>query len=184
MRKLSIERAVSVSLLALVVVLLGAGVAMSGGIGGLNPSNNRKQAVESRNDSFNAAKALYPDPKLSNYPLRKTLIDMTQREDLLHHPWYVYVLGDNGNMLGYYVAKAVPINACDFLSSTEDVYNGVVKMQSPSYDGIYYGNTDCNVWVFEDAATNAVIKLGGIKFYVADQPLKIEAAAIKVEAKP
>lgn len=186
MRKLTFER----GLLALiVVVLLGLVSASMVRAGALDtsPSDNRKQAVESRNAAFNRAKSLIPDPQTKNFPLRKMLRDMTEREDMIHHPWFIYILGDNGNVIGYYVGKTVPINGCDFLSSTEDVWTndkGSQKMQSPSYDGIYYGNSDCNVWVFEDAATNAVIKIGGMKFYVADQPLKLASNPVQIRVTP
>lgn len=96
-------------------------------------------------------------------------------------------MGDNGNTLGYYVAKAAPENACNFISSTEDIYNndhGVVKMQSPSYDGVYYGQSQCDQWFFFDTATNALIQIRGVKFYVSDQPLKLNAQPIQVKTKP
>lgn len=151
--------------------------------GGNNPGNNRKAAVESRNSAFNHAVSLYPDPVNSNFPMRKQLVEFDQREDKVNHPWYVYILGQNGNTIGYYVAKFAPENSCNFLSSTEDVYkdgNGNLKMQSPSYDGVYYGSSSCDEWFIFDYSTNALIKFRGMPFYTADAPLKIEASAIKV----
>lgn len=171
-----------VALIAIILLsVVGTGAALS--YSGPSPSDARKHAVESRADAFNRAVSLYPDPKTQNFPLRKALVEFTQREDLLNHPWYVYILGMNGNTIGYYVAKAAPENSCNFLSSTEDVYNNNVKMQSPSYDGVYYGGSLCDEWFFFDAATNALIKIRGVNFYTADQPLKIEAAPITVKAK-
>jgi hypothetical protein len=181
-------RRVSVPVWAIVLaaLVLGAGCGATtvlAGYTGPSPSDARKHAVESRADSFNRASALYPDPKLSNYPQRKALREFTQREDLLNHPWFVYILGDNGNTIGYYVAKAAPENSCNFLSSTEDVWTSdksALKMQSPSYDGVYYGASTCDEWFFFDSTTNALIKIRGVKFYVSDQPLKLQAEAIKV----
>lgn len=181
--------AVPIWLIVLVVAILSAGcgaTAVLAGYNGPSPSEARKTAVEERADAFNRAKALWPDPGhlVKNFPQRKALVEFTTREDLINHPWFVYILGDNGNTIGYYVAKAAPENSCNFLSSTEDIYNsdkGTVKMQSPSYDGVYYGASQCDEWFFFDATTNALIKIRGVKFYVADQPLKIDAAAIKVQ---
>jgi hypothetical protein len=178
-----ITKALIVSLLALMFSALGAVVGAKAVGLSRSPSDNRKDAVESRNEAFNRAKSLYPDPRTSNYPLRKALVEFTQRQDKIHHPWYIYILGDNGNTIGYYVGKTVPENACNFLSSTEDVYksgDGNLKMQSPSYDGVYYGNAACDAWFFFDAATNALIQIRGVNFYTSDQPLRLDAKAIKV----
>lgn len=57
-------------------------------------------------------------------------------------------------------------------------------MQSPSYDGIYYGNSNCDVWVFNDAATNAIIKIGGTKMFIADQPLRLASKPVQITVKP
>lgn len=164
-----------------VAVLIAAGSAIA--YSGPSPSDARKNAVNNRADAFNRAVSLFPDPKTQNFPMRKALVEFTQREDLLNHPWYVYILGMNGNVIGYYVAKAAPENSCNFLSSTQDIYSndhGLIPMQSPSYDGVYYGSSTCDEWFFFDAATNALIKIRGVNFYTADQPLKLDAQAIKV----
>lgn len=182
MRRLKLER--NLLLCLLVFIIAGIGTAAAIGYSGPSPSDARKHAVENRADNFNRATQKYPDPHNSNFPLRKALIEMNNREDKIHHLWYVYILGDNGNAIGYYVAKSVPENSCNFLSSTEDVWttdHAALKMQSPSYDGVYYGGAACDEWFFFDAATNAIIKIRGMHYYVADQPLKVDAQAIKVK---
>lgn len=155
-----------------------------------NPGDVRKQAIRNRNNAFVRARNLYPDPgpELKNFPMRKALVDFTLRQDLIHHPWYVYILGDNGNVIGYYVAKTVPENACNFLSSTEDIYgqgdsDNPVVATAPSYDGVYYGQAACDSWFFFDQSTNALIQIRGVKFYAADQPLRLEAKPILVKSK-
>jgi hypothetical protein len=152
-----------------------------------NNNSNRTKAVDARWNTYEQAKALYPDPKTENFPLRQALVKMTQRQDMINHPWYIYTLGDNGNVIGYYVAQTVPINACDFLSSTDDVYNsdqGVLSLTAPSLDGIFYGgsgsSSGCDAWFFFDYATDAQIQIRGVNFFTADQPLMINAEAIKV----
>lgn len=146
----------------------------------------RRHSVNTRASAFARAERAVPVPKTENFPLRKTLAVMTERDDLLNHPWYVYILGMNGNVIGYYVAKTDPINACDFLSSTEDASDGYV-LTAPSLDGIFYGGggaaSGCDAWVFQDAATDALIKIRGMNFYAADQPLRLEADPIRVKGK-
>jgi hypothetical protein len=149
--------------------------------------NQRRASVKERSATFAKAEAQVPVPKIDNFPKRQTLAESTSREALPNHPWYVYLLGMNGNVVAYYVAKSVPVNNCDFLSSTEAVDSssyGKVILTAPSLDGIYYGgggaSSACNTLVFFDQATNAEINVSGINTYVTDRPLKVRASAIKV----
>lgn len=145
---------------------------------------NRREATEFRENLFAQAQSLYPEPRAQNFPLRQALIKFTEREDLINHPWYVYILGYNGNVIGYYVAQTVPVNSCTFLSSTEIIDDGAV-VTAPSLDGIFYGGAGsaagCDEWFFFDAETDAMIKIRGVFFYVADQPLRLEAEPILVK---
>jgi hypothetical protein len=162
--------------------------AFAGQCGGNDTAaTQRDTAIESRAQAFSRAEHKFPVPKTENFPLREALVEFTERQDLIDHPWYVYILGMNGNAIGYYVARTVPINACNFLSSTEDVRDdsdGNLVLTAPSLDGIYYGgggtSAGCDAWFFFDAATNALVQIRGTNFYAADQPLRIEAAAITV----
>lgn len=146
-------------------------------------TEQRRAAIHQRADAFGQATKIAPTPTPKNFPLRKALVEFTERQDLINHPWYVYILAETGNAIGYYVAKTVPINACDFLSATEEVRDGV-KLTSPSLDGIFYGgggaSSGCDSWFFFDSATNALVQIRGVNWYAADQPLRIEAEPIKV----
>lgn len=147
----------------------------------------RAASINTRAAAFARAEAAVPIPKTVNFPIRKALAEMTSREDLTNHPWYIYLLGDNGNTIGYYVAKYPPVNACNFLGSTQDVKydsDGNLILQAPSLDGVYYGAASCDWWVIFDAGTNAMIKIRGLKFYLADQPLALDAQPIKVKRSP
>lgn len=182
MRRNVITIVIALALGAIIAATVQASV--SGG--GLSPSDNRKVAVENRNSAFNRAEAAYPDPYNVNFPMRKQLVEFTQREDKLNHPWYIYVLSYTGSYIGYYVAKFAPENSCNFLSSTEDIYSndkGVVKMQSPSYDGVYYGQSACNEYFYFDYSTNALIKLGNLPYFVSDAPLTIGVKIPRITAR-
>lgn len=148
----------------------------------------RTSAVASRASAFNRAEQRYPVPVTNNFPIREALIEFTKRQDETSHPWYTYILGDNGNMIGYYVTKTGPINSCNFLSSTEEVKTywekfGIV-LTAPSYDGIYYGGGgsqgSCDKWFFFDYATNAKIEIRGLNFFTTDAPLAVDAQPIRI----
>lgn len=147
----------------------------------------READVDFRFDTYARAAALHPDPQIENFPARESLVEFAIRTDLLEHPWYVYILADTGNVIGYYVARQRPVNSCTFLSSTEDIEvksSVPIVLTAPSLDGIYYGGSGasagCDAWFFFDAATDAMIEIRGVKFFISDQPLLLEAEPIVV----
>ncbi len=145
--------------------------------------DGKKSDVEQRLDVFADAEIVSPTPHPVNFPLRTALVEYTLRQDLLNHPWYVYILGDNGNVIGYYVAQTAPVNSCTFLSSSQLVHstrNGKVVLDAPSLDGIYYGEASCDSWFWFDGATDALIQIRGVKFFTSDVPLSLEAEPITV----
>lgn len=150
-------------------------------------SNN----ISSREQVFDKAQSMYPQPIPQDFPARKDLVDYTNRLSLPNHPFYVYILGDNGNAVGYFVARTAPQNSCNFLSSTEKVdtlgmEDGAVVVQAPSLDGIYYGGTGasgaCNEFFFFDNATNALVKIGNMKYFTADRPIALNVEPISIKA--
>lgn len=172
------------------VIVLAFGITACGGGGTPSSEKQRTNSVKARAKAFAKAEAAAPLPQPKNFPLRKALVEFTKRQDEIDHPWYVYILADTGNAIGYYVAKTVPVNACNFLSSTEDVRDdewGNLKMTAPSLDGIYYGGSGasgaCDSWFFFDSATNALVQIRGVKWFSSDQPLRLDAKPIVVAGK-
>ena len=147
----------------------------------------RNESVEQRLTVLERALKAAPNPTNVNFPLRRALVEFTERQDMLDPPTYVYVLADTGQILGYYVAKTFPVNICAFLSSTEDVRSNGAVLTAPSLDGMYYGgagaSSPCNGWFFFDYSTNALIELIGTKIFIADQPLKVEAQPFVVQTR-
>ena len=149
--------------------------------------NQRRNSVEFRTTNFERAAKLYPLPAQENFPLREALVEYTRRQDLQNHPWYIYVLGQNGNPIGYFVGKTYPQNACNFLSSTEEIRsneNGTVVLTAPSLDGIFYGGSGasgaCTSYFFFDVSTNAMQVIDGLPFFVSDAPLALDVKPIRV----
>jgi hypothetical protein len=171
----------------LILILVGVLCLFTVACGKNQGEKSREASVSARNDTLARAESIAPLPYTSNFPIRRALVKFTERQDLLDHPWYVYILSDLGSAVGYYVGQTYPINICNFLSSTEDVetkYEGTVVLTAPSLDGIYYGGSGatagCDAWFFFDAATDAMIVIRGINFFVADQPLALDAEPIQL----
>ena len=148
----------------------------------------RKDSVKTRVDTLTKADSKVPLPKPENFPIRQALADYTTRQDLLNHPWYTYIIGDNLNIGGYYITKTGPISTCNFLSSTEIVdssANGKIILTAPSLDGIFYGgsgsSSTCGYFFFDYSSDALIILAPGVKFYTADKPLAFEAQPINIK---
>lgn len=157
---------------------------------GVGNKTAREQSVDFRYQNFARAEAKHPLPAQQNFPLRELLVEYTRRQDLINHPWYVYILGENGNVVSYFVSTTMPLNACAFLSSTEEVRTssyGNMVLTAPSLDGIYYGGSGasavCSGWIVKDVATNAMGIIYGDKLLVFDQPLLLEAEPVRIQVQ-
>jgi hypothetical protein len=149
---------------------------------------SRENAVDDRWSSFDKAEARYPAPRPQNFPIRGALVKFTERQDQINHPWYIYILGMNGEKIGYFVGQTYPVNACDFLSSTEDIRThgntGMVVTTAPSYDGVYYGNSECNTYFFFDVETDAMLTFTAPMWIATDAPLEIDVQQIDSSTVP
>lgn len=160
--------------------------------GGASATKQRQQSIQQRTAAFAKAEAQVPTPTPTNFPRRKTLADSVMRQSLPNHPWYVYVLGMNGNIEYYFVAKSVPVNDCDYLSSTQNVTSsgdngnggaaGVVVLDAPSLEGIYQSSSGCNTLTFFDLSTDAEVQLNAAQAIILDRPLKVQAQPIEVKS--
>lgn len=140
----------------------------------------RIQSIKVRMDNMEKATSMYPDPVLSNYPMREALVKYTERQDLLNHPYYIYILSMTGEPVGYYVGQTYPQSTCNFLGSTQQVlpdYDGDPIVTAPSYDGIFYGgggaSNACNTFFFFDAATDAMQVFSAELWLVSDAPISL-----------
>src|SRR6478609_4454796 len=152
---------------------------------------NRKTAVQDRESNYDRASARWPAPTdLSNFPMREALVKYTERQDLVNHPWYTYIMTMNGQYIGYFVTETYPQSTCNFLSSTErfvdlpDAQWGAAS--APSYDGIFYGgggaSAACESMFFFDKTTNAMITFGGpIAYFTSDAPLQIDVQQLTTQ---
>lgn len=178
--------------LLVLTVMLAAVVGLAGCVEAPPPNVSHQvyeQNIDLRERVFAVAQQMYPAPVPQDFPFRRDLVKYTERQAVTSHEFYIYVLGENGNVIGYFVGQTAPQNACNFLSETTKVgttsYNSnVYYRQAPSLDGVYYGGTGssgaCDEWFFFDAATDALIKIRGLNYFTADQQLKLDAQPIEV----
>ncbi len=177
----ALKRIVPIVAVLSLVVVVAAGCAES------KSDQQRKQSIDLRADTFERAESVAPAPNPVNFPLRKALVEFTERQDQINHPWYIYIMGMNGNYVGYFVGTTYPQSACNFLGSTQQVDSGgdgKVVLDSPSLDGVFYGgggaSSACETMFFFDVTTNAMQTFSAPMWFASDSPLQIDVPRLNV----
>lgn len=90
---------------------------------------------------------------------------------------YVYLLASNGQMIGYYVFRGLPVSYCAALTPTYDIIRRndvMLSVPAPGVDGVYYSGGQCNAYYGRDASTNSYLEYTvgqGISALVYERPL-------------
>lgn len=143
----------------------------------------RDQNMRAQESLMERATKAVQVPMVSNFLAREAVAKQVRRLDEKGKLFYVYILGQNGQQVGYYVANTRPVSTCALLTPPDEVRTSSVNnvvLSSPSLGGVYGFGGGCNSHFFFDAATDAYVEISGMSFFVSDQPLSVDAAPIKV----
>lgn len=151
-------------------------------------SSSRADGAKTQESLMKRAQAKTPVPQVSNFLTRDAVAKWMRRMDTPDKTFYVYLMGNNGQQLGYYVAQTRPISNCTLMTPPDKLHywssgnsgKATAVTQAPSLDGVY-STGGCDSYFFFDAATDAFVEINGLNFYVSDQPLAIEAEPIRVD---
>jgi hypothetical protein len=166
LKKSRIARVVA-PLLALVLVATGC-----------TGNSSADKETASRSGSYDQQVATQPAHTMPYSPTREVInfwIDTWKQPNKLS---YVYLQNANGDIIGYYVLKGLPVSSCAALTPTQQINgssNGNTVTSAPSVDGVYYSGGQCNTYYGKDATSGAYIEYTvglGINVLLFDQPLR------------
>ena len=155
---------------------------------GQQPPTARDANVAVQKSLMARATATVPVPQVSNFLSREAVAKQVKRLDEKGKLFYVYILADNGQQMGYYVSNTRPVSVCALLTPPDDL--GHVSdslghasqlMKAPGLGGTY-GGGDCRAVFFFDAQTDTYIEVNGLNYFVSDQPLSVKSDPITVKA--
>jgi hypothetical protein len=94
---------------------------------------------------------------------------------------YVYLQAANGQLVGYYILKGLPVTLCAALTPNYEMYDvsedGVgpnTVVPAPGVDGVYYSGGQCNDYYGRDATTNSYMEFtvgSSMNMLVYERPL-------------
>ena len=146
-------------------------------------STSEQQEAQRAHISAKANDAV-PVPDVNNFVAREVVAEYMRRMDVPNKLFYIYVVADTGNIIGYYVSKGTPVNICNNMTppdKVEDRHQNDVVRQAPSLNGLYNaGGGVCNTDYFFDASSGALVKIKGLNMFVSDQPLNLDVEPITV----
>lgn len=156
-------------------------------LAGCNESTSDTRDIGKKEQENIMQRAVDSEPTYqpTNFLTRKYVNEYMRRMDDVNKVFYIYVLGKNGNMIGYYVGTR-PVNVCTLLTPPDQLHhanstNGraMAVTKAPQLDGVY-SNGGCNVEFFFDNATDALIEIKDLSYFIADKPLDVDAEPITV----
>jgi len=141
--------------------------------------SSQQQEDKSRQSNYDQLVKNQPAHTMDYSPTRATKnfwIDTWNQPGKLS---YVYLMNANGDLIGYYVFKGLPVSYCVSLIPPYQLVHegdtgGGYVVPGPSVDGTFASSANCNTLYGEDATTGAYIEFTvgmGMNTLVYDQPL-------------
>lgn len=150
------------------------------------PPTARETNMKAQATLMERATATVPVPQVNNFLSREAVAKQVKRLDEKGKLFYVYILGNNGQQLGYYVSNTRPVATCSLLTPPDEIWktqnstgNLSQRLTAPGLGGTYSPGP-CNSVFFFDAATDAYIEISGLNYFVSDQPLSVKSEPIKI----
>lgn len=140
----------------------------------------QQQEIDRQQSNYDRLAKAEPAKQMKYSPSRKTInfwIETWGKEpDKLA---YVYLVNQQGKLIGYYVFEGPPISTCALLTPNYRISsstNGKVVIPAPGMDGVYYPQTGaCTTMYGKEALTGAYREFStasaAISHMVTDQPL-------------
>lgn len=151
-------------------------------------TSSREQGAKEQEAIMTRAINSSPTYQPTNFLTRDYVNEYMKRMDDVNKVFYIYVLGNNGNMVGYYTGSR-PVSVCTTITPPDKPLwrrgnnggNTMVTTQAPQLDGVYSSGA-CDAYFFFDNATDALIEIKGLNFFTADKPLDVDAEPIGISA--
>lgn len=142
-----------------IAAVIGASADSCDGQSSADKAKSQEQSAQDR--SYTTQVRAEPEHVMT-YPMtRKTInfwIDTWNKPGQLA---YVYLRNVNGDPVGYYVTRGLPVSYCVSLSPTEHVRDddsGNLQIKDPSIDAAFYSGGDCLRYYAQDANTGKYLE--------------------------
>lgn len=165
--------------IAIAVVLVALAVGLAGCNGGGTKSQKEQQKLTNAYSERLQAAVPYPLSQMTDSLERRNLREKLLRFNKPDKIGYVYILGFNGNFVGYYVIKGKVSSTQSQLTITQqivkDCHSGCREVVDSMSDDGSYGLNEPGVFFF---TTNNVLVETSMNYIYSDSPLPVDAKPI------
>lgn len=142
--------------------------------------SSQQQEANRQQSSYDRLTAGQPAKTMSYSPTRETINFWIDTWDEPNKLSYVYLQASNGQLVGYYIFKGLPVSYCASLTPNYrirdgDSTDGDLVLPAPAMDGVYYGGSgSCSTYYGRDATTDSYLEYTvgtGISALIYEQPL-------------
>jgi len=144
------------------------------------PAAQEKESA-TQQSTYERLSARQPAKQMTYSPTRATINAWIEKWSQPNKLAYVYLQASNGQLVGYYVTKGLPVSYCASLTptyrfETHDQAGGYgdIMVPAPGMDGVYYSGGQCLAYYGIDATTGQYMEwtVGtGISQLVYERPL-------------
>jgi hypothetical protein len=165
----------------LILIVIGASLSFAGSCE--DDSTPQKNESQLRQDSYERLTKEQPAHSMNYSPSRDTInfwIDTWGKQP--GKLAYVYLQAANGQLIGYYIFKGLPVSYCAALTPTyefvgtpkDDSDDQNQQVPAPGVDGVYYSGGQCAAYYGKDATTGQYMEYTvgqGISALIYERPL-------------
>lgn len=163
--------------IAALLVLLAASLAGCNG-GGTKSQKEQQKLTNAYSERLQAA-VPYPLSQMTDSLERRNLRERLLRFNKPDKIGYVYILGFNGNFVGYYTIKGKVSSTQSQMTITQqvvhDCHSGCREVVDSMGDDGSYGQNETGIFFF---TTNNVLVTTDMHYIYSDSPLPVEAKPI------
>ncbi|GAA3742456.1 hypothetical protein HDA32_003282 [Spinactinospora alkalitolerans] len=140
-------------------------------------ASSREEESDRQQSGYDQLVAGQPAESMDYSPTRETINFWIETWSEPNKLSYVYLQNADGEMIGYYVLKGLPVSYCAMLTPNYEILDptqGGVSVPAPGMDGAYYSGQQCDSYYGQDATTGAYIEYTagmGINVLLYDKPL-------------
>jgi hypothetical protein len=151
-----------------------------------SPGTSQQQETNRQQSSYDRLVAAEPAREMTNPISRRNINRWIETWDDPSALAYVYLLGVNGQLIGYYVLDSTPSNMCDSLTPNYRIeeHRGTTLTRhvvpAPSLDGVYRSGNECQRYYGFDAVSGAYIEFTIGSHFLSNQPLPLDVQPLGV----
>ncbi len=151
-------------------------------VGCSDESSPQSRELEKQQGGYTTLTNNQPIEQMEYSPDRETINNWIKNWDQPGKLSFMYLLGGNGEYLGYYVLEGLPVSYCTsgtppytWVDRPGDGSSAKTQVEAPAMNGVYYSGFECSRYYAFEAETGKFLDWvagDGLNQFVLDEPVE------------